>query len=100
MVPALLHPGDPLRHDPGQEGHEGHDGGAGHELGDLVDALVDRLELLLLGVEPPPAGDRPEDVDHGHVQLVAHRDGLADLTGESGFVAFSYFSIDWSRSEG
>ena len=82
MVPALLHLGDALWQDLGEEGHEGHDVGAGHELRDLVDALVNRLELLLLRVHPAPGGDGPEDVDDAHVEAVADGHRLAHVLRE------------------
>ena len=79
VVPALLHPGDALRQDLGEERHEGHDVGARHELRDLVDALVHRLELLLLRVHPPPRRDGPQDVDDAHVEAVADGHSLAHV---------------------
>merc|ERR1719150_1136188 len=46
VVSPSLNVRDGLRQDLGQDRHEGEDGGPGHELSHLVDALVDRLELL------------------------------------------------------
>ena len=82
VVPALLHPGDPLGQDLGEEGHERHDVGARHELRDLVDALVHRLELLLLRVHAAAGRDGPQDVDDAHVEPVADRHSLADVLRE------------------
>ena len=81
MVSSLLHLADALWHNLGEEGHEGHDGGPRHELRDLVDAFVDGLELLLLGVQPPARRDGPKNVDDGYVDVVADGERLAHLPG-------------------
>ena len=44
VVSAPLHVGDGLGEDLGEDGEEGEDSCAGHELGDLVDALINCLE--------------------------------------------------------
>ena len=49
------------------------------DLGYLIDALIDRLELLLLRVKPSARGQSPEHVDDAHVDLVCHGRRLADL---------------------
>ena len=48
VVAPPLDAGDGLRQQLGEDGHEGEDGGPGHELGDLVDTLVHRLEYRVL----------------------------------------------------
>ena len=53
VVASLLHLGDALGDDAGEEGDEGHDGGARHELGDAVHALVNlgaNINICNLGV--------------------------------------------------
>ena len=85
IIAALLNLGDRLGEDLGENGEEGEDGGPRHELGDLVDTLVDGLELLLLGVQPSPAPNVPKNVDDAHVELVAYRDRLRQLLGKVQF---------------